>query len=72
MRCIVMNRKSLISVLVLSAGVLLSACSSSTFQGAAVGAAAGATSGLFTGDVGRGAAIGAASGAAGGFVSGLF
>lgn len=68
----VTSRKALIPALVLSAGLMLSACSTSTFQGAAIGAAAGATSGLFTGDVGRGAAVGAASGAAGGFVAGLF
>lgn len=72
MTFIIASRENLVAALVLGTGIMLSACSSSTFQGAAVGAAAGATSGLFTGDVGRGAAIGAASGAAGGFVAGLF
>lgn len=72
MRSKLIARKSLIPVVLLSAGLMLSACSSNTVKGAAVGAAGGATAGLFTGDVGRGAAIGAASGAAAGFVSGLF
>ncbi len=72
MSTILSNRRNLMAVAVLSIGVVLSACSSNTFKGAAIGAAGGATAGLFTGDVGRGAAVGAASGAAAGFVSGLF
>jgi len=72
MSAISINRSNLIPVVLLSVGVMLSACSSNTFKGAAIGAAGGATAGLFTGDVGRGAAVGAASGAAAGFVSGLF
>lgn len=68
MNVIKMRGKVLIPALLLSAGMMLSACSGHVARGAA----AGATSGLFTGDVGRGAAVGAASGAAGGFVAGLF